>query len=67
MTVVLPNWVVTSSGDDRISITLGADGENAVYISVRGPSPWEWDHEIKNDDGTVLCAATQRTCVLSSV
>ena len=67
VTVVLPNWVVTSSGDDRISMTLGADGENAVDISVRGPDPWQWDHEIKNDDGMVLCAATQRTCVLSSV
>ena len=67
VTVVLPNWVVTESGDDRISLTLSADGENAVDISVRGPSPWEWDHEIKNDDGMVLCAATQRTCVLSSV
>ena len=66
VTVVLPSWVVTESGDDRISLTLRANGENEVDISVRGPQPWEWDHEITNGD-QVLCAATQRTCVLSSV
>ena len=66
VTVVLPSWVVTESGQDRISLTLRADGENEVDISVRGPQPWQWDHEIK-DGEQVLCAATQRTCVLSSV
>ena len=66
VTVVLPSWVVTESGDDRISLTLRANGQNEVDISVRGPVPWQWDHEIK-DGEQVLCAATQRTCVLSSV
>ena len=66
VTVVLPSWVVTESGDDRISLTLRANGSNEVDISVRGPRPWQWDHEIK-DGEQVLCAATQRTCVLSSV
>ena len=67
VTVVLPSWVVTSSGSNEISMTLSADGENEVDISVRGPDPFQWDHEVTNDDGLVICTAVQRTCVSSSV
>ena len=67
VTVVLPSWVVTSSGDDEISMTLRANGEHEVDISVRGPDPFEWDHQIVNEDGQVICTAVQMTCVSSAV
>ena len=67
VTVVLPSWVVTSSGSNEISMTLAADGQNEVDISVRGPNPFQWDHQVTNDDGIVICTAVQRTCVSSSV
>ena len=36
-------------------------------MSLTGIEPYNWEHEIKDEDGRVLCHANQSTCVQSDV
>ena len=65
VSVVLPSWVVTESAMTHFADPARQRQQRGRHFR-RGPEPWQWDHEIK-DGEQVLCAATQRTCVLSSV
>ena len=65
--IILPDWVRTANGTDRLILkdTLGGDDRNA--ISFAGTDPYDWRHAIRGDDQNVICKSTNKTCVISSI
>ena len=65
--LILPSWIETIGGDDRIILEHSESGENRNDISIAGPSPWAYNHPIVNEDGQTICLQTQKTCVSTSL
>ena len=65
--LILPSWIETIGGDDRIILEHAESGENRNEISIAGPSPWAYNHPIVNEDGQTICLQTQKTCVSTSL
>ena len=65
--LILPSWIETIDGDDRIILEHSASGENRNEISIAGPSPYTYNHPILNEDGQTICLQTQKTCVSTSL
>jgi hypothetical protein len=65
--LILPSWIETIGGDDRIILEHSEFGENRNEISIAGPSPWAYNHPILNEDGQAICLQTQKTCVSTSL
>ena len=65
--LILPSWIETIGGDDRIILEHSESGENRNEISIAGPSPWAYNHPIVNEDGQTICLQTQKTCVSTSL
>ena len=65
--IVLPTWVRTASGEDRLILrnTIAGDEENK--ISFAGTNPYDWRHAIRDDNQNVVCASTNKTCVTSGI
>ena len=65
--IILPPWVRTIEGDDRLILqkTLGESSD--VNISLAGTDPYDWRNEIRDDDMNVICTTVQRTCISSSI
>ena len=65
--LILPNWIETIDGQDRIILEHSANGENRNDVSIAGPSPYTYNHPILNENDEVICLQTQKTCVSTSL
>ena len=65
--LILPSWIETISGEDRIILEHSPSGENRNEISIAGPSPYTYNHPIVGEDGQTICLQTQKTCVSTSL
>ncbi len=65
--LILPSWIQTIDGEDRIILQHSIEGDNSNEISIAGPSPYTYNHPIYNEDGDVICLQTQKTCVSTSL
>ena len=65
--IVLPNWATTVDGTSTIVLTKSIESSSSLDLSLTGLNPYDWEHEITNDDGRVVCYANQSTCVESDV
>ena len=65
--LILPSWIETIDGDDRIILQHSLEGDNRNEISIAGPSPYTYNHPISNAAGDVICVQTQKTCVSTSL
>ena len=65
--IILPDWVTTVDGTSTIVLTKTLDESSSLNLSLTGIDPYDWEHEILNEDGRVLCYANQSTCVQSDV
>ena len=43
------------------------DQSGSLNLSLTGLDPYDWEHEITNEDGIVVCLANQSTCIESDV
>lgn len=65
--LILPSWIETIDGEDRIILQHSLEGDNRNEISIAGPLPYTYNHPIENEDGDVICLQTQKTCVSTSL
>ena len=65
--IILPNWVTTVDGTSTIVLTKTVDESGSLNLSLTGLDPYDWEHEITNEDGIVVCLANQSTCIESDV
>ena len=65
--LILPSWIETIDGEDRIILQHSLEGDNRNEISIAGPSPYTYNHPISNAAGDVICVQTQKTCVSTSL
>ena len=65
--IILPNWVTTVDGVSTIVLTKTLEETSSLNLSLTGIDPYDWEHEIVNEEGRVLCYANQSTCVQSDV
>lgn len=65
--LILPSWIQTIDGEDRIILQHSLEGDNRNEISIAGPSPYTYNHPISNAAGDVICVQTQKTCVSTSL
>ncbi len=65
--LVLPSWIETIDGEDRIILEHSPTGENRNNISIAGPSPYTYNHPILDENDEAICLQTQKTCVSTSL
>ena len=65
--IIMPSWVTTIDGTSKIVLQKTVEGTQATDISFTGTNPYNWEHEIKDDDDQVICFANQSSCVYSDV
>tara|TARA_B100001564_G_scaffold75913_1_gene60633 strand:+ start:2861 stop:5935 length:3075 start_codon:yes stop_codon:yes gene_type:complete len=65
--IILPTWVRTIDGQNKITMTHSLDNNSDSEISFAGTNPYDWRNEIKNSDGEVVCTTLQRTCISTSI
>ncbi|MGB1765763.1 MAG: hypothetical protein ACPHJE_00115 [Poseidonia sp.] len=65
--IILPDWVTTVDGTSTITLTKSLEASSSLDLSLTGLDPYDWEHEIVDEDGRVLCYANQSTCVQSDV
>ena len=65
--LILPNWIRTNEGSDRIILTETLSGNNDLNISLSGTNQYDWRSTIKDDNQNILCKSTQKTCVTSAI
>ena len=63
----MPSWVVNNDGGSSIFLQKTIQGTQETNVSFRGTTPYNWEHEITNDDDQVLCYANQSTCISSAI
>ncbi len=65
--IILPTWVRTVDGGDRLTFQKSLTGTSDLDISLAGTNPYDWRTEIRDDDMNVICTTVQRTCISSSI
>ncbi len=65
--LILPDWVETIDGDDRLIFTYTAEGDSTSPISIVGPNPYKYNHPIMGENGDVMCSQIEKTCVSTEV
>ena len=65
--IVLPPWVRTIGGDDRITISSANPDDRDISFAAHPDNVYEWRNEIKDSDDNVLCTVEDRTCISSNV
>ena len=65
--LVLPSWIETIDGEDRIILEHYPTGENRNNISIAGPTPYTYNHPILDENDEAICLQTQKTCVSTSL
>ena len=65
--IILPTWVKTIDGGDRLTFEKTLGETNDMEISLAGTDPYDWRTNIKDDDMNIICTTLQRTCITSNV
>lgn len=65
--IILPNWVKTIDGDDRLTFEKSLGATEDMDISLAGTDPYDWRTNIKDDDANIICTTVQRTCITSTM
>ena len=65
--IILPTWVRTIDGEDRLILQKSLEGSQDVDISLAGTDPYDWRTEIRDEDMNVVCTTLQRTCISSKI
>jgi len=65
--IILPTWIKTIDNSDRITLKKSLSGNDNLNLSFSGVHPYDWRHEIKNENGDVVCESNQSTCVTSKM
>ena len=65
--ILLPSWVTTIDGTSTITLTKSAEASSSLDLSLTGTDPYDWEHEIRDEDDRIVCHANQSTCVQSDV
>ena len=65
--IILPTWIQTKDGLDRITLKDSLYGNDQMNISFAGTAPYDWRNVIKNDDNEVACYSNQSTCVTTTM
>ena len=65
--LILPDWIQTIDGEDRIILQHSVTGDNRNNVSIAGPSPYTYNHPIMGENGETICLQTQKTCVSTSL
>ncbi len=65
--IVLPSWVKTAEGNDRLILKSTIAGDDVNSISFAGTNPYDWRHAIRDDYQNVKCPSTNKTCVTSAI
>ena len=65
--LILPDWIETIDGQDRIILQHSVTGENRNNVSIAGPTPYTYNHPIMDENGQAICLQTQKTCVSTSL
>ena len=65
VTITLPDWVRSTDGTRTISINITSEEPSA--IGLQGETPFDWRHQINDDDGNPICLNTQQTCVSTNL
>ena len=65
--IILPTWIQTKDGLDRITLQDSLYGDDQMNISFAGTAPYDWRNVIKNEDNEVACFSNQSTCIASSM
>jgi len=65
--IILPTWVRTIDGEDRLILEKSLEGSQDVDISLAGTDPYDWRTDIRDEDMNVVCTTLQRTCISSQI
>jgi hypothetical protein len=65
--IILPTWIQTMDGEDRITLTDTISGNDDTNVSFTGTDPFDWRHNVTNADGNVICTSQQPTCIGTSL
>jgi len=67
--IILPTWIQTMEGSDRIVLKDSLHGNDKMNISLAGvaQSRYNWRNVINNQNGDVACLSNQSTCVTSMI
>ncbi|NCG42077.1 MAG: hypothetical protein GWO84_00840 [Euryarchaeota archaeon] len=65
--IILPTWIQTMDGSDRIILTDTISGNDETNVSFTGTEPFDWRHDITNADGDIICTSQQPTCISTSL
>ena len=65
--IILPTWIQTKDGLDRITLQDSLYGDDQMNISFAGTAPYDWRSVIKNDQNEVGCYSNQSTCITSTM
>jgi hypothetical protein len=65
--IILPSWVRTADGSDRLILRDTIEGNQDNSISFAGTNPYDWRNVVRDDYQNVKCESTERTCVTSEV
>jgi hypothetical protein len=60
--IILPTWIQTMDGSDRITLKDSLDGNDEMEISFSGVNQYDWRNVIKNQNGDIACYSNQSTC-----
>lgn len=61
--IILPTWIQTMDGSDRITLKDSLDGNDEMDISFSGVNQYDWRNVIKNQNGDIACYSNQSTCI----
>ncbi len=67
LNIYLPAWVRHSDGGEVLTLSHLIEGTSNSEISIGGANPWDWKHDIKDENGNVICTSTQQTCAAVDV
>ena len=67
LNIYLPAWVRNSEGGEVLTLSHMIEGTSNSEISIGGTSPWDWRHDVKDEDGNVICTSAQQTCAAVDV
>ena len=65
--ILVPSWISTLDGTSKIVLNKTIEGTQETQISLTGTDPYDWEHEIRDENDVVICHANQSTCVVSSI
>ena len=57
--IILPDWVTTVDGTSTITLTKSLEAASSLDLSLTGLDPYDWEHEITNDEGRVVATPTR--------